>query len=115
MAKLTRDVMVLSTGFTGRAGTSVGRGEVPASLWRAWVLDGIVADDVPLPPPATPEPEKEIEGAALPHSAAPLAKVDKQLDLMSDDELRKLARSLKITSWHLMKRDKLIQRIEEQS
>ena len=108
--------MVLSTGFTGRAGTSVGRGEVPASLWRAWVLEGVVTDDdVPAPPPAPPEPEKEIEGVALPHSATPLAKVDKQLDLMSDDELRKLARSLKITSWHLMKHDKLIQRIEEQS
>ena len=108
--------MVLSTGFTGRAGTSVGRGEVPASLWRAWVLEGVVTDDdVPAPPPAPPEPEKEIEGVALPHSAAPLAKVDKQLDLMSDDELRKLARSLKITSWHLMRRDTLIQKIEEQS
>ncbi len=40
---------------------------------------------------------------------------DTQLRDLSDDELREMGRRLKVTSWHRMNRDTLIERIEERS
>jgi hypothetical protein len=118
MYKLTRDVMVLSSGLQKRAGAPVGKGEVPERVWNAWIAEGIVVESVPSL--VAEEPEKELEEAPLPHGGASLETpvdkgVDKQLRELSDEELRQMGRKLKITSWHLMKREKLIQRIEEQS
>lgn len=40
---LTESVSLLSVGFRRKAGEIINRSEVPASVWVAWVKDGIVA------------------------------------------------------------------------
>ena len=109
MYKLTRDVMVLSNGLQRRVGASVGKGEVPQQVWDNWIAEGIVIEAVPAP--VQQEPEKELEETPLPHGGVSLENkveegVDKQLRELSDEELRQMGRKLKITSWHLMKRER---------
>lgn len=115
MYKLTQDVMMLNTGFSRPAGRQIGKAEVRNdALWDMWVAEGIVIE-VDKAPPAPQEPEKE--EAPLPHAEPLMNKEegDKQLRDLSDEELRGMARKHKIRSWHLMKRETLIESIEELS
>ena len=119
MPKLTRDVMDLSTGFSKNAGATVGRGQVSPELWNAWIADGIVVDDNA--PPAPPEPKENVDEAPLPHGGASLDPVaekpegDPQLRELPMDDLRAMGKKFKIKSWHLMKRERLIQELEKLS
>lgn len=117
MARLTRDVLVLSNGFSKRAGASVGQGEVPPQVWNTWIAEGIIVDAQAIPLP-TQEPEQKTEESPLPHvgdslSTEPVA--DPQLRDLPEEELRQMGKKLKLKQWHLMKLPTLIKRIEEQS
>lgn len=53
---LTRDVVLLSTGFHRRKGQRVNQGEVPEAVWKAWVDEGVIG-----PPPPTDKIDKQVE------------------------------------------------------
>ena len=113
MAKLTRDVLVLSSGLARRKGASIGQGEVPDIVWQNWIAEGIIVVDSP---PVTPAPlEIEPEVSPSPHDGDTPQTKDGQLRSLSDDQLRLMAKQLKIQSWHRMGREKLIKRIEEKA
>ena len=120
MPKLTRDVLVLSTGLSKRAGASVGQGEVPTSVWEAWIAEGIV-DLNESAPPAPPKPEVKVDEAPLPHGGASLNPVvekpegDSQLRELPLEDLKAMGKKFKVPSWHLMKRDTLIEKLEKLS
>ena len=109
MAKLTRDVLVLSSGLARRKGAVVGPNEVPDIVWQNWVEEGIIAAD----PPAPLEIEPEVSPS--PHDGDTLNSHDKQLRDLTDEQLKLMAKQLKIQSWHRMHREKLIERIEEKA
>ena len=111
MAKLTRDVLVLSSGLSRRKGAVIGQGEVPDVVWQNWVEEGIVKDVAPAPAPLEIEPEV----SPSPHDGDTQNSHDGQLRDLTDDQLKLMAKQLKIQSWHRMKRDKLIKRIEEKA
>ena len=111
--------MVLSSGLARSKGQSVGQGEVPPAVWQAWIEEGILED-------AGPKPKRQIEDVDLtPRKSLStptegdleLREIDKNFELhqLSDDELKAMGKRMRITSYHLMKRDKLIQRITEQT
>jgi len=107
--------MDLSTGLSKRAGATVGHGEVSPKVWNAWIAEGIVV--LESNPPAPPEPKENVDEAPLPHGGASLNPVvgDPQLRELSDDELRAMGKRLKVSHWHLMKRDRLIEELEKLS
>lgn len=108
--------MDLSTGFSRRAGATVGHGEVSPEVWNAWIAEGIVIYDNA--PPTPPEPKENVNEAPLPHGGASLNPVvekpegDPQLRELPTEDLRQMGKKHKIRSWQLMKRETLIEKIE---
>ena len=110
---LTRDVVVQSTGFTRAAGRNIGENEIRnQKLWDAWVAEQVVVPVVqekPVVKEAAPvAPQK---GAALEKRKLEVVG-DAQLYEMPEDDLRAMAKRLKIKSWHLKKVETLIEEIE---
>jgi len=61
MAKLTRDILVLSSGLSRRKGAVIGQGEVPDVVWQNWIKEGIIEGDLsPVDSPAPLEIEPEV-------------------------------------------------------
>ena len=114
-AKLTRDVKVLSTGFSRNAGRAIGQGEVSPAIWRMWVAEGIVVYSG-TPPPLPELDTKNDEVTAPPVTSLPKDEIeDEQLQKLSFTELKAMGKKMKLTSWHLMHRDTLLRKIQEQS
>lgn len=86
MARLTRDVRVLSLGLNRRAGQSIGVSEVPHDVMQQWVREGIVEDV---------ETEE-----ATPTGAE--GSVTEEAD-PSVEELREELKRLGVRGWHLYK------------
>jgi len=115
MAKLTRNVMVLSTGLTRSKGANINQAEVPQNVWDTWVKEGVVEVDTPPDPPAPLEIKPEIEVSPSPHGGdTPSEDVtaDEQLQSMTLKELKEMSKRLGIRNGHLMKRSTLLTKIE---
>ncbi|NIQ08549.1 MAG: hypothetical protein GWO23_02210 [Gammaproteobacteria bacterium] len=112
MYKLTRTVLVQTTGFSRSAGRQIAPGEIQNdALWQAWLDEGIVIEQEPDSQPQKPEKEE----APLPQKTGASSSEVKDYELreMGMDELKAHAKRLGIRGTHLYKsRDTLIKKIE---
>lgn len=112
MKVLTRDVRVLSTGIVKRKGSSVGIGEVPATVWQSWLDEGILTDDEDalIPPPDTSvrrQTALEEEGVIITRDEVMVT-----LDSLSKERLRQMAKDVGIPHWHLKSKESLVTELD---
>ena len=100
--KVKEEIKVLSVGLTVPKGGTVGEGQLPQSVLQKLIAEGIAVplDSLPKAPPP-PEPEVVVEEGD-------------GLEDLSLEELKEIARGMKIKGWQLAKKpETLIKRIRE--
>jgi hypothetical protein len=101
---LTRRVKSLSGGLSRREGQSVGSGEVPKSVFDAWIRDGILVES--MPSHAQPKEVVQTEPGDAVKDGPPAF-------TMPEADLRELAKELGIKHYWLKGHSNLADEVDE--